>query len=330
MADKGDLAVQILNQKGGGGRLSGFAQFFDIKKAFDDATRKHQFEMELQQQQGRNSVASQGVSNYQLSPQEADSYMQTGQVPEQQPIPSGAANAATGAEGEAGELPFGYMNFQGKVIKVSPQMASLAETRDNLRLDRIQKQAETQLTKALSGNGSLSVQNKKVDQAVHLRTMFNQAYDPLNKTYNLGPAQYEEVAIGLANLVSGSSVTSESMREGVRTRTAKGDWLGAITYFSGSPKNASTQEIFKNLKESIDRQGLAAQDLRDKEKEKLTAYYSKRLPQDRAEDLKLLNLGHDYNEFIQNSPDYQAEQVGSALTGGNKQSENRVGKYTFQ
>lgn len=128
----------------------------------------------------------------------------------------------------------------------------------------LEKDYKNTLLKELSNrSGGLGLQDQKVNQAIHLRSLFDQYYDPKTGNYNVPEVQYAELAMGLANLVSGSNTVSDSTRDAIMQKTAAGDFKGAITYITGNPQNGTTQEVLKNLKDSIDRQGAVAEDLRD-------------------------------------------------------------------
>ncbi len=70
--------------------------------------------------------------------------------------------------------------------------------------------------------------------------------------------QYAELAIGLANLVSPTGSVSDSARDAIMTKTAKGDFNGAISYITGTPQNGTTQAVIQNLVDSVDRQAQTA------------------------------------------------------------------------
>ncbi len=55
MSSYSDLATQIINKKGQGGRFSGLNQFLDVKQAYAEAQRKFQMDQQLAREQGRNS-----------------------------------------------------------------------------------------------------------------------------------------------------------------------------------------------------------------------------------------------------------------------------------
>lgn len=127
---------------------------------------------------------------------------------------------------------------------------------------KLEKDYASNLVKQVSSrSGDLGIQNAKVSQAEHLVSLFDQ-YKDANGNYQIPQAQYEEIAIGLANLLSGSATATEGMREAIVQRTSKGDLAGALTYITGTPQTGSTQKIFENLRDSIVRQGSVAQDLR--------------------------------------------------------------------
>lgn len=125
-------------------------------------------------------------------------------------------------------------------------------------------------------SGGLGLQDAKVNQAIHLKNLFDQykttktvqntgsAGQSLGGShqetvYNIPKVQYAELAMGLANLISGTNQVSDSAREAILQRTAKGDINGAISYVTGSPQNGSTQKVLQNLKDSIDRQATTAE-----------------------------------------------------------------------
>lgn len=129
-------------------------------------------------------------------------------------------------------------------------------------------------------SGGLGLQDAKVNQAIHLKNLFDQykttvqvadsgAYGPATgatheeTVYNIPPAVYTELAIGVANLVSGSNNVAEGTINNIKQATARGDIGKALTYATGQPFNGSSQAILSQLKDSVDRQATTAEDLRD-------------------------------------------------------------------
>lgn len=128
---------------------------------------------------------------------------------------------------------------------------------------KLEQQYRTVLLKELSNrSGGLGLQDAKVNQAIHLKALVEQYKDDKGN-YNIPQVQYAELAMGLASLLSGTNTVSDSARESITQKTLSGDINGAISYITGAPQTGSTQDTFKNLIDSIDRQGMVAEDLRD-------------------------------------------------------------------
>ena len=196
----------------------------------------------------------------------------------------------------------------------APIVAAKQAQQENLRQDRLEKIYGDRLAKITSNrSGGLGLQDAKVNQAIHLRSLVNQFYDPTTKSYNIPSAQYTELALGLASLVSNSQMALESTLQGIQTRTLAGDTQGALTYVLGLPRNANTQAIMKNLVSSIDRQGTVAEGLRNKYLEDFGKMAPKDLAPDRKDLLHQINLGSSFNDVLSQSPD---KVGGTATTSG--------------
>lgn len=105
--------------------------------------------------------------------------------------------------------------------------------------------------------GALGIENAKVNQANHLDSLLKQYYDPKTGNYNVPTSQYAELVMGLATLVSPTG-SSEADRAALMSKTAAGDLKGALQYITGVPQTGNTQDIIKNLADSIDRQATTA------------------------------------------------------------------------
>lgn len=128
------------------------------------------------------------------------------------------------------------------------------------------EQQYTQLkAKALSNrSGGLGLEDAKVDQAIHLRRLVNQFYDPKTGQYNIPKSQYGELTNGLATLISPGGKPGIEVIHELQQRTAKGDLGGALAYMGvtddqGNVPTGSTQSTLKMLVGSIDRQGEQAE-----------------------------------------------------------------------
>lgn len=129
--------------------------------------------------------------------------------------------------------------------------------------DKVQQKLEQQYRQVLSKEfsartGALGIENAKVNQANHLNSLFSQYYDPKTGKYNVPKSQYAELAMGLANLVSPSGTVTEGARDSIMQKTAAGDFMGAISYITGTPQKGTTDEVIKNIVDSVDRQAETA------------------------------------------------------------------------
>jgi hypothetical protein len=102
--------------------------------------------------------------------------------------------------------------------------------------------------------------------------------------------------MGLAALVAPGGVVSDSARNEITQRTLKGDFNGAITYVTGTPFKGSTQNVFKNLVDSIDRQGQVSEDLRNQSIKFLHGLAPTDLEQNRIDALEKNSLA-SYRDF---------------------------------
>lgn len=143
------------------------------------------------------------------------------------------------------------------------ESAKNAADANSTQSDKVQQKLEQEYRQVLSKEfsartGSLGIENSKVNQANHLNSLFQQYYDPKTGNYNIPTAQYAELAIGLANMISPSGQSSDSDRAEIKSKTAAGDLKGALQYITGIPENGNTQAIIKNLVDSVDRQAETA------------------------------------------------------------------------
>lgn len=177
--------------------------------------------------------------------------------------------------------------------------------RDAQREDRNIKTAETYLVNALKQRGgAIGLQNAKVDAAIHARALISQSYDPATGNYNVSQVPYGELSESMGALLSGQSGTSEGRIAALKQRTAKGDLNGAITYLTGKPSNATSQEALKQLVDIIDRQGEVSEELRDNAFNKLKGLSTfKRLNEEDFASLKDTHLGNSFKEVLAKSPD---------------------------
>ncbi len=182
--------------------------------------------------------------------------------------------------------------------------------KEEMRQDKNIKTAETYLVNASkSKNTAIGFQNSKVDAALHARKLISDSYDPATGNYNVTQVPYAELAESVGALLSGNTGTSEGRVNSLKQRTAKGDLNGAISYFTGKPSNATSQEAIKQLVHIIDRQGELSEELRDKAFNKLKELPTfKRLDSDSLDALKSQSLGNSFVESSKEFPDNKKQK----------------------
>lgn len=184
--------------------------------------------------------------------------------------------------------------------------ADQAFSESDTNQQKLEQQYRTVLEKEVSNKtGVIGTQSAKIDQANHLKALVDK-YKDANGNYNIPTSQYSELAIGLATLVSPSNTTSDADRAEIKAKTAAGDIKGAIQYITGTPQNGNTQDMIKNLVDSIDRQGQVAQQLRDQDVGFLQGLKPTDLDPDRAAALEK-NLLPSYGSTSTEDPIIEAE-----------------------
>lgn len=172
--------------------------------------------------------------------------------------------------------------------------------------DKLEKEYSDRVQRVVAARtGGLGLQDQKVDQAIHLRSMVNQSWNPQTKTYELPEMQQGELVMGLANLVSGSQVSNIEQLRSITPKTARGDMAHLVSYWSGKPITNQPQEMIKNLVTSIDRQGQVSEKLRDKYMNGLKSLRPKALDQDRADSIAQAQLTSSFSDVLKESPDQQ-------------------------
>lgn len=130
--------------------------------------------------------------------------------------------------------------------------------------DELEQEYRSALLRELTGRGGpIGQSHAKVEQANNLLTLMDQYLDPKTGTYNIPNAQYSGLALGLARLLSGTGSVGIKLEQELKQGTLKGDLAKMLTYVTGQPVTGSTQAIFQNLRDSIEREGASAQANRD-------------------------------------------------------------------
>lgn len=203
--------------------------------------------------------------------------------------------------------------------------------KEEVRQDRNIKTAETYLVNSLkSRGGAIGLQNNKVEAAIHARALINQLYDPQTGSYNISQVPYGELSESLGALLSGQTGSSEGRIAALKQKTAQGDINGALTYITGKPSNATSQEAIKQLVDIIDRQGEVSEQLRDKAFDNLKRLPTfGRLDEASMQQLKEEHLGNSFKDYIKDAPDKQpgAKQATNKYKAGESRNVNGV-NYT--
>lgn len=165
-----------------------------------------------------------------------------------------------------GLVPKDYQTYKNDQLRTEEDIKNQSKVNAdnaNTSSDKTQQKLEQQyrgiLSKEFSSRtGSLGIENGKVAQANHLNSLVTQYFDPKTGNYNIPTSQYAELVLGLATLVAPNGTTAAADRAELMSKTAAGDIKGAIQYITGVPQNGNTQDIVKNLIDSIDRQAETA------------------------------------------------------------------------
>lgn len=168
---------------------------------------------------------------------------------------------------------------------------------------KFEQEYRTVLQRGLSSrSGGLGLEDAKVQQANHLKSLLDQNFDPKTGDWNIPRVQLNELALGLARLTAPGGQAGEGMLKEFQQRTAKGDLAGFLTYVTGDPVPANTQAITKYLADSIDRQGKTAEQNRQGEMAYLRGLVPTDLSEDRRQKLEATSLNPlRQSRVIQNS-----------------------------
>ncbi len=179
-------------------------------------------------------------------------------TPEQATAKASADLAATKANTSQS-----YASAAASLAAAAKSKAETKQITEGSNTDKVQQKLEQDYRQVLvkevnSRSGNLGTEDAKVVQANHLSSLLNQYYDPKTGQYNVPKAQYGELVLGLAGMLSKTGTPTESQTDNINTATAKGDLNKAITYVTGTPTNGTTQQVIKNLADSISRQAKTA------------------------------------------------------------------------
>lgn len=220
------------------------------------------------------------------------------------------------------------LNTAGLGGEVTPKTTgkgvSLAPSTGTTRQDKLEKQAGDYMNRIVnSRSGGLGLQDSKVNQAIDLRTLIDQSKDPQTGEYKISPAFQTELVLGLARLVSPSGNVGVELEKELSQKTAQEGLANMLIYFGGDPKKigGTTQSVIQAYVDAIDRQGLTAEQLRDKYTEgiKQRAEFSGLNDESKK---RVLNssLGSSFKEYLNNGKT-NATPAGSPQSNGQDMSQ---------
>lgn len=132
--------------------------------------------------------------------------------------------------------------------------------------DALEQEYRTVLQRGLSSrSGGLGLEDQKVQTANHLIALMDQGLDAKTGSYNIPAPQLNEMALGLARLVSPNGNVGVELSHELNQRTAKGDVAGVVSYLTGTPVTGNTQDVIKMFRDAILRQGQVAEQNREGE-----------------------------------------------------------------
>lgn len=181
----------------------------------------------------------------------------------------------------------------------------------------LEQEYRTVLARGLSSrSGGLGMEDAKVQQANHLLSLMDQNRDPKTGDYNIPNVQYQELALGMAKLLSSNGAVGEGMKNDLVQATAQGDLKKVATYLTGTPFNGSTQDVFKMLRDSIERQGSVAMENREGEMRYLRGLAPTDLEEARRQKLEETSLNPLRQSRIIANPQTGEHKIQVSLDGG--------------
>jgi hypothetical protein len=178
--------------------------------------------------------------------------------------------------------------------------------------DKLEAQYTETRKKVLSNrSGGLGLQDSKVNMAIDLRNAINQFYDPATDRYNIPPSMHEEIALGVAKLLSPTGVAPEGLVEKLKQGTAREKLAnGAIYLGLADPEKIGgpTQDVAKLFVDTIDRQGVIAERLRNHYESGLKGLAPSGLNADRKSHIDSADLTNSFTNELNKAPDYIKHQ----------------------
>lgn len=159
---------------------------------------------------------------------------------------------------------YGLEQKQNALISKAASDKETAQVKETTKQDALEKEYRQEKLKALSNrSGGMGLEDGKVNQAIHLESVFQQYEDPKTGEYKVPGVLYNELALGLARLLSPNGQVGVELMGELRQKSAQGDIAGIYTRLTGKPITGTSQEILKMMRDSIERQGNVSEANRD-------------------------------------------------------------------
>lgn len=154
-----------------------------------------------------------------------------------------------------------------------------------------------------SGPGKVAQQ--KIDNGILGRQILNAGFDPNTGNYDLSKVNMNELAISTARMLNPQGVVSDNLRNEINQKTAEGalSYMGTALGLDPSTINGAPQSVIKMYAGLLDREGTAAQNLRD-------TYVNRNLDMSKQFGFDYnpadegVNMGNDYVSVMNNSADH--------------------------
>lgn len=200
-------------------------------------------------------------------------------------------NADTGQLESLGSVP------RGSKIIPTPKNTSAQDEKGQAKLYKDSVAAFQKFYGSRSGN--FGVQDTKVNQAIHIGNLADQYYDPKTDSYDIPEAQFNETVMGLANLVSGSNVSTVEGLRSITPKNFRSDMSHIAAYWSGKPITNQPQAMIRNILDSVDRQGAVSENLRDNYlSQAKDLFIQPGLNQENTDRVLKSKVGNSYKEYM--------------------------------
>lgn len=191
----------------------------------------------------------------------------------------------------------------GEHAKDRASRLAAAQVRSAGDQNKLEQQYRQLLVRNLSNrSGGLGLEDQKVNQAIHLRAIFDQYRDQKTGEYKIPGVLYNELALGLARLVSPTGQVGIELMRDLKQKTAVGDMSGVLAYLGvtdqGQLPTGSTQAAFKMMNDSIERQGEVAEQNRDTYIQQLRDLAPTDLNEERKGALEKAQLGNKFKKGV--------------------------------